>query len=46
VSGKAARSQEFLCKHAEKCRAVAAQTAESVAKAPPVAFSWIYDRKV
>jgi acyl-[acyl-carrier-protein] desaturase len=46
VTGKAARSQDFLCKHAEKCRAVAAQTAETVAKAPAVAFSWIYDRKV
>jgi len=46
VSGKAARAQEFLCKHAEKCRAVAAQTAEAVAKAPPVSFSWIYDRQV
>jgi acyl-[acyl-carrier-protein] desaturase len=46
VTGKAARAQEFLCKHAEKCRSVAAQTAETVAKAPQVAFSWIYDRKV
>jgi acyl-[acyl-carrier-protein] desaturase len=46
VSGKAARSQEFLCKHAERCRGAAAQTAEAVAKAPPVGFSWIYDRKV
>jgi acyl-[acyl-carrier-protein] desaturase len=44
VSGKAARSQEFLCKHAERCRSVAAQTAETVAKAPAVAFSWIFDR--
>jgi acyl-[acyl-carrier-protein] desaturase len=46
VSGKAARMQEFLCKHAEKCRSVAAQTADAVAKAPPVSFSWIYDRQV
>ena len=46
VVGKAARMQEFLCKHAEKCRTVAAQTAQAVAKAPAVAFSWIYDRQV
>jgi acyl-[acyl-carrier-protein] desaturase len=46
VSGKAARAQEFLCKHAEKCRSMAGQAAEAVAKAQPVAFSWIYDRKV
>src|SRR4051794_39764156 len=46
VTGKAARSQEFLCKHAEKCRSMAGQAAEAVAKAGPVGFSWIYDRKV
>src|SRR5438105_2128653 len=27
VSGKAARAQEFLCKHAEKCRSMAGQAA-------------------
>jgi len=46
VSGKAARAQEFLCKHAERCRGAAAKTAEAVAKAPPVPFSWIFDRTV
>jgi acyl-[acyl-carrier-protein] desaturase len=46
VTGKAARAQELLCKHAERCRGAAAQTAEAVAKAPPVAFSWIFDRQV
>jgi acyl-[acyl-carrier-protein] desaturase len=46
VSGKAARAQEFLCKHAERCRSAAAQAAETVAKAPAVGFSWIFDRKV
>jgi acyl-[acyl-carrier-protein] desaturase len=46
VSGKAARAQEFLCKHAEKCRSMAGQAAETVAKSPPVGFSWIFDRKV
>jgi acyl-[acyl-carrier-protein] desaturase len=45
ASGKAARAQDFLCKHAEKCRAMAPQVAEQAAKQPPVAFSWIFDRK-
>jgi acyl-[acyl-carrier-protein] desaturase len=46
VSGKAARAQEFLCKHAERCRGAAAKTAEVIAKSPPIPFSWIFDRKV
>jgi acyl-[acyl-carrier-protein] desaturase len=46
VTGKAARAQEFLCKHAERCRGAAAKTAEVIAKSPPVPFSWIFDRKV
>jgi acyl-[acyl-carrier-protein] desaturase len=46
VSGKAARAQDYLCQHAERCRTVAAQVAESVARAEPVRFSWIFDRAV
>jgi acyl-[acyl-carrier-protein] desaturase len=46
VSGKAARAQDFLCKHAETCHAKAGQVAELAAQQPPTAFSWIYDRKV
>lgn len=46
VSGKAARMQEYLCGHAEKCHAMAAQVAEKMAKEPAVGFSWIFDRKV
>src|SRR4051812_11609524 len=45
ASGKAARAQDFLCKHAEKCHSVAAQVAEQAAKQPPVGFSWIFGRK-
>jgi acyl-[acyl-carrier-protein] desaturase len=44
VTGKAARAQEYLCRHAETCRTKAAQVAEAVAKQPPVQFSWIHDR--
>jgi acyl-[acyl-carrier-protein] desaturase len=46
VTGKAARAQDYLCKHAETCRAKAGQVAELAAKQPPVPFSWIFDRKV
>ena len=44
VSGKAARAQEFLCKHAEKVESMAEAVAERVAKEPLVPFSWIHDR--
>jgi acyl-[acyl-carrier-protein] desaturase len=46
ASCKAARAQEFLCKHAERCHAMAARVAEQAAKQPPVSFSWIFDREV
>ena len=45
VSGKAARAQEFLCKHAERVDAQADAVAERIAKEPRVPFSWIHDRK-
>ena len=44
VSGKAARAQEFLCKHAERVDAQADAVAERIAKEPRVPFSWIHDR--
>ncbi len=46
VSGKGAAAQEYLCKHAEKCRTTAAQVAEAAAKQPPVAFKWVFGREV
>ncbi|MDB5297969.1 MAG: desA1 [Phycisphaerales bacterium] len=46
ASGKAARAQEYLCKHAETCRSKAAMVAEAAAKQPAVKFSWVYDRPV
>jgi acyl-[acyl-carrier-protein] desaturase len=46
VSGKAARAQDYLCQHAERCRTIAAQVAESAARVEPVRFSWIFDRDV
>jgi acyl-[acyl-carrier-protein] desaturase len=45
VTGKAARAQEFLCKHAEKVDAQADIVAERIAAEPRVPFSWIHDRK-
>jgi acyl-[acyl-carrier-protein] desaturase len=46
LSGKAARAQEFLCKHAERVEEMADQVAESLASAPAVRFSWINDRQI
>jgi acyl-[acyl-carrier-protein] desaturase len=45
VSGKAARAQDFLCRHAEKVESTADAVAERVAKVPPARFSWIHDRE-
>ena len=46
VSGKAARAQDFLCAHAEKCREMAPQVAEQAAKQPAVPFHWVFGRSV
>jgi acyl-[acyl-carrier-protein] desaturase len=46
VSGKAARAQEYLCKHAERCHSAAEKMADSMAVQEPVGFSWIFDRQV
>jgi acyl-[acyl-carrier-protein] desaturase len=46
VSGKGARAQDFLCTHAEKCRAIAPQVTENLAKQPAVPFKWIHGRSV
>ncbi|HEY7117865.1 MAG TPA: acyl-ACP desaturase [Tepidisphaeraceae bacterium] len=45
VGGKAARAQDFVCRHAERCREMAAQIADTAARQPPVSFSWIFDRR-
>ena len=44
VTGKAARSQEFLCKHAERIESQAERAAERLAAEPRYPFSWIHDR--
>lgn len=44
LSGKAARAQEFLCKHAERIFAKADGVAERIAAEPRTRFSWIHDR--
>jgi acyl-[acyl-carrier-protein] desaturase len=44
VSGRAAAMQDFLCKHAERCRSMADRVTESLAKQPPIPFSWIHGR--
>lgn len=44
LSGKAARMQEFLCRHAERVESQADEAAARLAAAPRVPFSWIHDR--
>jgi acyl-[acyl-carrier-protein] desaturase len=45
VSGAAARSQDWLCRQADRYLHYADQIAEGLLKQPPRAFSWIHDRK-
>lgn len=45
VTGKAARVQDYLCKHAERIERHTDQVRERVEAEPRVPFSWIYDRK-
>jgi acyl-[acyl-carrier-protein] desaturase len=44
VSGKAARAQDFMCRHAEKVESTAEIVAERIAAEPRAKFSWIHDR--
>ncbi len=44
VTGKAARAQDFLCKHAERVESHADVVAERIAAEVPVPFSWIHGR--
>ncbi len=44
VSGKAAKAQQYLCSHADRCGNLVAYAGEALAAQPKVSFSWIYDR--
>ena len=44
VSGRAARAQDFLCRHAERLESMADAVAEKVAAQPRVPFAWISGR--
>jgi acyl-[acyl-carrier-protein] desaturase len=46
VTGKAAQAQDDLCRQAERYARLAERTSATLEKQPPVAFSWIRDRKV
>ena len=46
VTGKAAQAQDDLCRQAERYERLAERTSASLEKQPPVAFSWLRDRKV
>ena len=46
VTGKAAQAQDELCRQAERYERLADRTEARLEKQPPVAFSWLRDRKV
>ncbi len=46
VTGRAARAQQYLCRQAERFESLADEMAAHIESQPPVAFSWINDRKV
>jgi len=46
VTGKAAQAQDELCRQAERYERLADRMAATLEKQPPVAFSWVHDRKV
>jgi len=46
VTGKAVEAQDDLCRQAERYERLADRTSASLARRPPVAFSWLRGRKV
>jgi acyl-[acyl-carrier-protein] desaturase len=46
VTGQAAQAQDDLCRQADRYARLAERTSATLQKQPPVAFSWIHDRKV
>ena len=46
VAGTAAQAQDDLCRQAERYVRLATRASTALEKQPPVAFSWIRDRKV
>ena len=46
VTGTAAQAQDDLCRQAERYARLAERASATLEKQPPVAFSWIRDRKV
>ena len=46
VTGTAAQAKDDLCRQAERYALLAERASATLEKQPPVAFSWIRDRKV
>ena len=46
VSGPAAKAQEYLCRQAERYSSYADEIRAGLAAQPPMAFSWIHDRRI
>ena len=46
VTGKAAKAQEYICRQSERYGHFADEVLAAIQAQPPIAFSWIHDRKV
>jgi acyl-[acyl-carrier-protein] desaturase len=46
VAGEAARAQDEICRQAVRYERLADRLSSTLDKQPPVAFSWIQDRRV
>ena len=46
VTGKAAQAQDELCRQADRYAGLVERTSAALDKQPPVAFSWLRDRRV
>jgi acyl-[acyl-carrier-protein] desaturase len=44
VTGKAARAQDFICRHAERVEQQAGKVLDALAAGGPKQFSWIHNR--
>jgi acyl-[acyl-carrier-protein] desaturase len=46
VSGKAAKAQDYICRQAERYLRFSDEMTAAIKAQPPIAFSWIHDRKI
>ncbi|HVX85006.1 MAG TPA: acyl-ACP desaturase [Phycisphaerae bacterium] len=46
ATGAAAKAQEYLCRQAERYASLADEVTSSLRAQPPIAFSWIHNRRI